>query len=315
MIKLKDLLTEEWLTHKGKTMWFPAHTKPTMDMISMRDHIAMYPTQMEKMFGKQPISSFHVTAPDHLGKLGSIIGKKKSISSFTRANNDSPLAKGRGIQTGQGGIIFYMKGTLLAKRWMDFDTLPDKTGRRWIAGHYIAGDRQTFTKAYEKAGIPKKREKLFDKIYDIKKKYEEQWMADDEAMPYDKYKKNVEKESGSFINKFIKDFFDWQNKYIERNKAAIKKYLRTPEDKPTAWWNEVLIYDTKVIDAFVMTRVTKSAITGTRPHWEHPDGKPGSAQIEMLKYVPKNKITIGTPAQYRKWVTERQGKFDQISLS
>ena len=48
---------------------------------------------------------------------------------------------------------------------------------------------------------------------------------------YDKYQKNVEKESGVFINKFIKDFFDWQNKYIERNKAAIKKYLRTPEDK------------------------------------------------------------------------------------
>ena len=32
----------------------------------------------------------------------------------------------------------------------------------------------------------------------------------------------------------------------------------------------------------------------------------------MLKYVPKNKITIGTPAQYRKWVTERQGRFDQV---
>ena len=80
MIKLKDLLTEEWLTHKGKTMWFPAHTKPTMDMISMRDHIAMYPKQMESMFGKQPISSFHVTSPDHIRQLGKIIGKKKTIS-------------------------------------------------------------------------------------------------------------------------------------------------------------------------------------------------------------------------------------------
>ena len=83
MIKLKDLITEDWLTHKGKTMWFPAHTKPTMDMISMRDHIALYPTQMEKMFGKQPISSFHLTSPDHLRQLGKIIGKKKSISTST----------------------------------------------------------------------------------------------------------------------------------------------------------------------------------------------------------------------------------------
>ena len=157
-----------------------------------------------------------------------------------------------------------------------------------------------FHRALKKGGILKKRAILFDKIYDIKKKYEEQWLADDEAMPYDKYKKNVEKESGTFINKFIKDFFDWQNKYIERNKAAIKKYLRTPEDKPSAWWNEVLIYDTKVIDAFVMTRVTKY------PEWEHTQKK------EILKYIPESKITIGTPAQYRKWVTERQGRFDQV---
>ena len=300
MIKLKDLLNEEWLTHKGKTMWFPAHTKPTMDWISGGQHVALYPKQIEELFGKQKVSSFHVTSPDHLRNLGKIIGKKKSISTFTRANNDSPLAKGRGIQTGQGGVIFYMKGTLLAKRWMDFDTLPDKTGRRWIAGHYIAGDRQTFTKAYEKAGIPKKREKLFDKIYDIKKKYEEQWMADDEKMPYDKYQKMVEKESGPHINQFIKDFFDWQNKWLQQNKEAIKKNLRTPEDKPTGWWNEILIYDTKVIDAFVMSRITKY------PEWEYTQKK------EMLKYVPESKITIGTPAKFRKWYNAREGIIDQV---
>ena len=300
MIKLKDLVTEEWLTHKGKTMWFPAHTKPTLDMISTRDHIAMYPKQMESMFGKQPISSFHVTSPDHLRNLGKIIGKKKSISTVTRANNDSPLAKGRGIQTGQGGVIFYMKGTLLAKRWMDFDTLPDKTGRRWIAGHYIAGDRQTFIKAYNKAGIPEKREKLFNKIYKVKEKYEKQWMEDDEAMPYDKYQKMVEKETGPHINKFIKDFFDWQNKWLQQNKEAIKKKLRTAEDKPSGWWNEILIYDTKVIDAFVLTRVQKSI-----------DWSP-FAEKELYKYVPKNKVTFGTPAQFRKWYNAREGVIDQV---
>ena len=26
----------------------------------------------------------------------------------------------------------------------------------------------------------------------------------------------------------------------------------------------------------------------------------------MLKYVPKNKITIGTPAKFRKWYNERR---------
>ena len=300
MIKLKDLLNEEWLTHKGKTMWFPAHTKPTMDMVSMRDHVALYPKQMESMFGKQPISSFHVTSPNHIKTIGKIIGKKKSISTFTRANNDSPLAKGRGIQTGTGGIIFYVKGTLLATRYMDFDTVPDKTGRRWVDGHFITGDRQMFRKAYDASGIPKKREKLFDKIYDIKEKYEKEWMKDDEKMPYLEYKKMVEKASGPHINKFIKDFFDWQNKWLKQNKEAIKKNLRTPDDKPSAWWNEILIYDTKVIDAFVMSRITKS------PEWEYKHKK------EMLKYVPESKITIGTPAKFRKWYNAREGKIDQV---
>ena len=90
------------------------------------------------------------------------------------------------------------------------------------------------------------------------------------------------------------------NEEIIENKEAIKKNLRTPEDKPTAWWNEILIYDTKVIDAFVMSRITKY------PEWEHTQKK------EILKYIPESKITIGTPAQYRKWVTERQGRFDQV---
>ena len=304
MIKLKDLLTEEWLTHKGKTMWFPAHTKPTIDWISGGQHVALYPKQIESLFGKQPISSFHVTSPEHLRQLGKIIGKKKTISTFTRANNDSPLAKGRGIQTGLGGIIFYMKGTLLAKNYMDFETKPDKTGRRWVEAHYFTKDRMKFYNAMKKGGIVKKRQKFFDDIYDVKKKYEKQWMDGD--IEYDDYHKRVEKESASFTNKFIKDFFDWQNKYLERNKAAIKKFLRTPEDKPSAWWNEALIYDTKVIDAFVMTRVTKE------PYWEHPNGDPGSWQIDMLKYVPKNKITIGTPKKFRDWYKAREGIIDQI---
>ena len=55
----------------------------------------------------------------------------------------------------------------------------------------------------------------------------------DGDIEYDDYHKNIEKASAD-TNKFIKDFFDWQNKYLERNKAAIKKFLRTPEDKPSA---------------------------------------------------------------------------------
>ena len=71
--------------------------------------------------------------------------------------------------------------------------------------------------------------------YSIKKKYEKMWLEDDEEMGYNEYKKMVEKETGPFVNKFIKEFFDWQNKWLQQNKELIKKNLRTPEDKPSAW--------------------------------------------------------------------------------
>ena len=83
MIKLKDLLNEEWLTHKGKTMWFQSYqTYYGLDI--RRTTCCLYPKQIEELFGKQKVSSFHVTSPDHLRQLGKIIGKKKSISTFTR---------------------------------------------------------------------------------------------------------------------------------------------------------------------------------------------------------------------------------------
>ena len=70
-----------------------------------------------------------------------ILGKKKSISTFNAANKSSQLApKGRGIQTGSGGVIFHVSGLLLAQKGMDFDTVPDLKGRRWVKGFDIFGD-------------------------------------------------------------------------------------------------------------------------------------------------------------------------------
>ena len=86
------------------------------------------------------------------------------------------------------------------------------------------------------------------------------------------------------------------------NKEAIKKNLRTPDDKPTAWWNEVLIYDTKVIDAFVLRRVWDDY------YFKNDSYDTTAYKKDLLKIVPENKITIGTPAQFRKWYTKREGE-------
>ena len=33
-----------------------------------------------------------------------------------------------------------------------------------------------------------------------------------------------------------------------------------------------------------------------------------SHKKELFKFVPENKVTIGTPAQFRKWYKEREGE-------
>jgi hypothetical protein len=307
MIKLKDLLTESrgpvWIGNK----WFPAHTQTTLTNLKYGDKIALYPKLHEKMFGKIPVSSFHVTNPNNLNSLTRILGKKKSISTFTRANHDSPLAKGRGIQTGTGGVIFYLQGHLLAKRYMDFDTVPDKTGRRWIESHYITGDRMIFKNAMKRAGLFKKLEKLEDKIRKIDKKFENLWLSkplsDPDRIEYDDYKRLTAEESGTLVAKYIKEWFDWQNKWLMKNKSKIKKNLINPEDKPSAWWNEILMYNPKIIDVFVMERITRQS-----DWWQ--------IQPELEKILSRasgsKPLTIGTPAQFRKWYQKREGKLDQV---
>ena len=81
----------------------------------------------------------------------------------------------------------------------------------------------------------------------IDKKYHDLWINrdydDPEAIDYNEYKKLTAKESGPHIAKYIKEWFDWQNKWLMKNKSKIKKNLINPKDKPSAWWNEILMYN------------------------------------------------------------------------
>ena len=88
MIKLKDLLMEDWIEDK----WYPAHTKTALKNMLGHTDIPIYPKSMERIIGKIPITSFHVTTLDHLDNVKKLLGSKKSFSTFTRAGKDSQLA-------------------------------------------------------------------------------------------------------------------------------------------------------------------------------------------------------------------------------
>ena len=111
MIKLKDLINESRaMTPLKHDEWYPAHTRDALSWTLTQNYVPLYPKQIESLFGKIPVNAFHVTNPSNIKSVSDILGKKKSISTFTKANKSSQLAKGRGVQTGSGGVIFYVEG-------------------------------------------------------------------------------------------------------------------------------------------------------------------------------------------------------------
>tara|TARA_Y100000590_G_scaffold350375_1_gene402252 strand:- start:97 stop:891 length:795 start_codon:yes stop_codon:yes gene_type:complete len=258
---------------------------------------------MEQVIGKIPINAFHVTGPNYLKTMKDILGKKKSISTFTKANKSSGLAKGRGVQTDSGGVIFHVEGLLLARKYMDFDSVPDRTGRRWVQSHHIFdGDHMILKSAMKKAKMPD-----YDEWREIERKIERKVEDDpkNQELRFSEQMKLVKKELGPIVAKQISKYIDITNKLMKKHKEMIKKSITQPSKKTSPWWNEILIYNVKVKDCFVLKRVWDDY------YFQHDSGydRPVEAhKKELFKFVDENKVTIGTPAQFRKWYKEREGE-------
>ena len=299
MIKLKDLLTE-----KDGTVWignetYPAHTRTALHWMRQK-YIPLSPKVVEKIVGKKiPVKSFHITGPESLHRIKNVLNSKKSLSTFTMTNKEEKLAKGGGIQT-KGGIIFYIEGHLLAQRSIDFDTVPDTNGRRWVDSFNVFGDRQTWPAMVKKAKLG--WEEIEREMDDIARAAEKLWLKDDE-LDYNEYKALAKKEQGPLIAKMIKDYIDLANKALRTNKKKfIDRLITPPKEKRTGWWNEILVYDVKIVDMFVLNRVIGDPKKNIMNHTR--------SEIEKIASQAKgsNPLTIGTPAQYRKWFSARKGK-------
>ena len=299
MIKLKDLLTE-----KDGTVWignetYPAHTRTALHWMRQK-YIPLSPKVVEKIVGKKiPVKSFHITGPESLHRVKNVLNSKKSLSTFTMTNKEEKLAKGGGIQT-KGGIIFYIEGNLLAQRSIDFDTVPDTNGRRWVDSFNVFGDRQTWPAMVKKAKLG--WEEIEREMDDIARAAEKLWLKDDE-LDYNEYKALAKKEQGPIIAKMIKDYIDLANKTLRTNKKKfIDRLITPPKEKRTGWWNEILVYDVKIVDMFVLNRVIGDPKKNIMNHTR--------SEIEKIASQAKgsNPLTIGTPAQYRKWFAKRGGK-------
>ena len=300
MIKLKDLLNESRaMTPLKHDEWYPAHTRDALSWTLTQNYVPLYPKQIESLFGKIPVNAFHVTNPSNIKSVSDILGKKKSISTFTKANKSSQLAKGRGVQTGSGGVIFYVEGLLLGRKAEDFDTVPDRTGRRWVMGLHVFGDNMIVRSAVQKAGLPD-----YEEWNEIERKVEQRIENNPkyDDLGWRDRMKIIKKELAPMVQKHIKKYIDTTNKLLKKHKDYIQDTMRTKSNLNSSWWNEILIYNTKVIDCFVLKRVYDDY------YFQNDSRDTKSYKKELLKIVPENKITVGTPAQFRKWYTSREGE-------
>ena len=291
--KLKDLLPEGlYVGRLDHAEWYPAHTAAALTWTLEGDYVPIYPKSIEKVVGRKiPVRAFHVTNVTHIPKMKNIIGSKKTISAFTETGKNSQIAKGRGVQTHGGGVIFYIEGHLLAQKYEDFNTVPDRTGRRWVQGYHIFGESDLMENAAYKAGCLDGQQwrdlenRVYDKVLD-----------DFEDLGYKEQMEKVKEKLGKSAARQIKIYIDEANKLLKKHKDKVLKQIINPSDKTSSWWNEMLIYDTKPIEVFVLDRIAKDYYFKEE------------YQKELEKIVPKSKISYGTPAKFRKWYTAREGK-------
>ena len=106
----------------------------------------------------------------------------------------------------------------------------------------------------------------------------------------------------------IKDYIDLANKALKANKKKFINSLITPPYKgSTGWWNEILVYNVKIVDMFVLKRVLPTSGPGDPATYE---ARKTMEELEKLASAATgdDPITVGTPAQYRKWFAKRGGK-------
>ena len=296
MIKLKDLLFEK-----------VAHSKKSLEWVSM-DFIPMIPKTMKQILGDTPINAFHnVDWLNAKKQIPNIIGKKKSISTYT-GDTSNRLSLGGGVQT-MGGIVLQVQGKVLVAGTEDLGSVPDEAGRRWL--HPNTFGKIVGMKHFEKGGgginFRKELYKIDKKLEDILWKYKTSLLV----MPSDP--PDVKKKFPPYDNKqkaeLIKRYIDASNKFLLKNKKVIKKSFMNNVNNPKITtfmsqygYNELLVYDTQDQDAYLVID-----IIGNQNDYEKTERNLKRAKDGIKPYV-KGKIYQGFASGVKKFIKQRGGK-------
>jgi len=248
---------------------------------------------MQKMIGNTRVSVFHVGAGEYksdIQQVGRIVGKKGSLSTFTAVDKGEKLAKGQGIQS-KGGVIYQIEGTLLVASTRDIQSTPDKTGRRWVPPYTLAG-KVAGNKIYNQINAGIKKLKIDrDTWRKIEYREEDKWEKKNPDYNWREKEAAMKKIMGPLKRKWIKKYIDMCYKVLRKYKPQIKRHILSQKNKGSQFgWNEIVVNQIHIQDVFLLTRV----------------GQYDSIKKEVEK-IAKGTVTIGSPAQFRKWYNQRGG--------
>ena len=297
MIKLKDLITEKI-----------AHTKKSLEWVSL-DYIPMSPKVMKQIMGDTPITVFHNLNPDSIkNKLPKVIGKKKSISTYT-TDTEGHLISGGGVQT-SGGVVLEVEGKVLVAGTEDLASVPDEAGRRWIAPSILLGKLLGINQ-FEGAGAGiRYRKSLYrydKKLEDILWRYKTSLLKapTDSAEDNARFPDYTGKQKADLIKRYI----NASNKFLLKMKKTIKKSFENNINNPTITkfmssygYNELLVYDVKVKDAYIVIDVL-----GDPNDYDATEKVLKQIKKDLKPYV-KGKIYQGFADGVKKFIKKRGGK-------
>ena len=297
MIKLKDILLEAKVAHTQKSLQWVYH-----------GYVAMTPKVIKEIMGDVPITTFHNLNPDAVKKqLPKVLGKKKSISTYT-TDTEGHLLSGGGVQT-SGGVVLEVEGKVLVAGTEDLASVPDESGRRWLAPSIFG--KIVGMKQFEGGGggiyYRKHLYKYDKKLEDILFKYKTSLLIapTDSKKDTDRFPPYTGKQKADLIKRWVKA----SNKFLLKMKKKIKDSFEDNINNPKITkfmskygYNELLVYDVKVKDAYIVIDVL-----GDPNDFEATEKVLKQIKKDLKPYV-KGKIYQGFADGVKKFVKQRGGK-------
>jgi hypothetical protein len=298
MIKLKDLVNIKLLT---EIAW----VDKTIEQVK-RFNIPISVPIMKKIIGGIPVSAFHMTELDYVvnNQVKKVIGKKKSLSTFTAITSHSAMAMGNGIQT-SGGILFHLEGNMLVSSNQDIGSGVDESGRRWLGLETFSGLLKRIGGKLDLRNYISKNKtwsSLHDKVLSLNH------VQDDGSMG---------EMTGAEKQQYIKIYIDEITKLLIASKDEITKKLGTKQMNTGkfSWfeWNETLVSNIKIKDVLVIQDNRDVLL------WMDYGALVNGKRIQLtkkdinkhLKKLASGKIIWGGARDIPKFVKDRGGVIEQ----